>query len=230
MKTAIFCFLFFLSTACLAQQEKADSSVHSNYICNTLFKEYTCNWEQWWKSQKIKGHTPGNPVAKDFAHFTIQDSTLELLSRIGNGNPSDSLVVFFAFTSAADSMNNQISIVLPGDITPIRRWREWSQKNIINGTQPTGLKIRHADLDSIFVLMKDTNNPITSLKGYFIFHNSSDMANNRISVVFRPIFKNHQKKRPNALISCGASSSEIVQESFINIDFTNPCPPCDSSQ
>lgn len=210
--------------------------VKNNYICDSLFDLYTGNFSKWWSKLNVKGPIPGHKAP---AHFKIPYSNLLLLDCLGNqGQLPDSIEAFFAFTSEDDEKNNQLSaILLLKDSVSFKedtlRWRAWSKKNIKDGPHPVGFKVDFDDLDSLFHLMEDSSNPIKVLHGYFSFHSEKDIKENRISVVFRPTFKNKQKRVDNDKISCGKNSKNQAGrpqgQSYINIDFTNPCPPCDGS-
>lgn len=232
----VICFLL-LSGSSWAQVEK--KRPRSNYICDSLFNLYTSQWMDWWKyTLKIKGSIPGKVPP---AHFIIPQSDLELLDSLGhNGLLPDSVQVFYAFTSVTDFKSNQLTGVLLVNKDTISfnentgRWKTWA-KDHITGEQPVGFKIRFADLDSIYHLLNDKTNPIKYLTGYFGFHSEKDKNLNRMAIIFRPTFTGSQTKVDNNKISCGKkkntteSKSKDGGKSFINIDFTNPCPPCDTS-
>lgn len=213
----------------------------TNYICDSLLKVYTNYWSDWWKELKIKGDIPGH---KPPAHFDIPYADLKYLDSLGRAKLiPDSVEAYFAFNSTTDYQNNQITAViypLVDSLTfnsGIKRWKDWcKQHNLKKEDRPVGFKIRFADLDSMYQLLSDPNNPMLGLKGYLVFHSKHDKKKNRISVVFRPTFYEFQKKVDNDKVNCGGTvnraiptGTPTVQKSFINIDFTNPCPPCDGS-
>lgn len=212
--------------------------IKSNYICDSLLKIYTQNWSDWWKELKIKGDIPGGKAP---AHFDIPYADLSYLDSLGRANLiPDSVEIYFAFNSTTDFHSNQINTVIYPLVDSgtfkagIKRWKDWCKKqNIKKEHRPVGFKVRFADLDSMYQLLSDANNPMQGLTGYFAFHTKKDKKKNRISIVFRPTFEKEQKRVDNDKISCGDSAGKSatsdVKKSYINIDFTNPCPPCDGS-
>lgn len=239
--------LFFIAPAMKAQAVKTGTDlrftatfrhhVQTNYICDSLLAGYTKYWSEWWKELKIKGDIPGH---KPPAHFDIPYSDLKYLDSLGRAKLiPDSVEAYFAFNSTADYQNNQITAIIYPLVDSLtfnagtKRWKDWcKQLNIKKEDRPIGFKIRFADLDSMYQLLSDPHNPMKGLKGYFVFHSKDDKKKNRISIVFRPTFTEFQKKVDNDKISCGGLTGKSVSDtgkSFINIDFTNPCPPCDGS-
>lgn len=243
-KTAIHCFLLLLTITNFLQaqtEKKIKDKPHpphnrkSNYICDSLFNLYTNSWLDWWThTLKVKGPIPGKTPP---AHFSIPYSDLQLLDSLGHkGVIPDSVEAFYAFNSEDDLKANQVTaVLLLKDSASFKkattRWKKWAKSNI-KGEQPVGFKIRFADLDSMYHLLDSKSNPIKSMTGYFGFHSEKDKITNRMVIIFRPVFKGNQTKISNSKVSCGKSTAtgeNKVGESFINIDFTNPCPPCNTS-
>lgn len=242
-----FSFLLLFSAAFVKAQVKTGTDprftttykhhIKSYYICDSLFEDYKNHWKDWWKNLHVGGKTDDRNKSPKF--FTVSKQALHDLDSLGHGGYIPPFIdVYFGFTSDADSVLHRISAVIHPLVDPntfksdTNRWGAWSRRHI-KGNQPVGFKIRFADLDSMYHLLNDPLNPMTHLEGYFAFHNKEEMEKNRISVVFRPLFKNSQKRVNNDQISCGKnnlpSRSNNPPQSYINIDFTNPCPPCDTS-
>jgi hypothetical protein len=238
----VYLAILFLLTAAAAKAQAVSTRKHpapahsyshfikSNYICDSLFSVYTGNWLSWFVNH-IRN------TRDTVKSFEIPDADLKLVDSLGKiGKLPDSVEFFFAFTSDSDYRKNRINAILRSRTSfesDTSRWRDW-RKQHISGLQPIGFKVRFADLDSLFSLLNDVTNPVKSLTGYFAFHSKKDMDENRISIVFRPTFKHAQKKVRNSDISCGADAVKKApasdkEKSSINIDFTNPCPPCDGS-
>ena len=242
MKRSLTFFLLLLATAGSLNAQTAEKndeklivppiSQEKNLICDSLFNLYTNYWKEWWHKLKIRGPIPGETPP---AHFSILYNDLLLLDSLGRkGNIPDSLQLFYAFTSDQERETNQITaIFLLKDSADFKRsterWKIWAKVHI-KGEQPVGFKIRYDDLQAMYELLKDPKDPMNSLTAYFAFHSSQDRDLNRISIVFRPGFKGKQKKVKNDEINCGQTTirtgHRITGISYINIDFTNPCPPC----
>jgi hypothetical protein len=247
MKKVLFYFLSLLLAACNTTTTKSESeasskvdSTHSSqksiYICDLLFDTYTNNFKNWWATQHIDGPLPGTDT---LASFEVKYADLKNLDSIGNsGTLRDEYAeAFFAFMKESDMKSNQIQIVFKGLVNDdtlrndTLRWQKWATENI-KGNKPIGFKIHFGDLDSMYNILKKTraDHFLKRVVGYFVLKSSADASNNQISVVFRLIFSNQTIRVPNYATSCSITSTgDSTSTSFYNLDFTNPCPPCNYS-
>jgi hypothetical protein len=198
---------------------------YPNYITDDTLTRDKKFWRQWCNIHNYIGTDSVKISKKD---WTMMDS----LSKI---NPTDSLTAYFAFKSSKDSVSGKMNTAIvfsETDNDSIRadttRWAVWAKAHISqkNGMRPWGFVISHRDLRSIYSL-DSCNNPPIAYYAYFIFHSKQDKKLSRIAMVIRPIFSGTpQPEVPNSQIGSEKDQKGATGSSYINIDFTNPCPPC----
>jgi hypothetical protein len=192
---------------------------YNNYIRNDAMNVYKKKWRVWRDSLRCG--------TQDFINISEKD--LEMMSGYGgNADPKQYLTGYFGFRSSKDVERMNIEIVFWSNETfkeDTARWGAWT-RNHIPGERPYGFNISYPDLRSIYLLRKSNNIP-TAFQAYFVFHSEGDKDSSRIAMVFRPLFgSDPQPEVQNSEIGPKNDRNNITGSSFINIDFTNPCPPC----
>jgi hypothetical protein len=191
-----------------------------NLICDSLFNVYTYRWANWWKNS-----VRSNPINPYFT-FSYKDTITTI---------PDSIELFYALTPhwCKHKPSQLTALAFPKKHQcrfnkDTARWRKWLEPRLKGSTKniPVGVKIHYPDLLDLYNLSQCPS--VVSINGYFGFHNSSDVNLNRMIVIFRPVYKDVTVRKKDSDITCDGKSQDGT--SSINIDFTNPCPPCNNSQ
>jgi hypothetical protein len=205
----------------------------SNLICDSLFTFYTGLWTTWWTNSISPNPLSGNP---DNAYFTISGKDLDWVKTLAT-NP-DSIELFYALTRhrCKHKPSRLTALAFPEKHQcrfkkDTARWHKWLEPRL-KGTSkniPVGVKVGHTDLQDLYTLIKCSD--VTSINGYFGFHHPADQNLNQMVVIFRPVFQNNPIRKKNHEIICNNTpqTGTNSQTSSININFTNPCPPCNNT-